>query len=88
MKVQDAIDSYVAARNAAFEANALTVSAAAKAYRAKRELCHAEAQIIHAANEVAKANAAHKEAESMEKWADDAVTRAKAALSTAVQENV
>ena len=70
MKVQDAIDSYVAA------------------YRAKRELCHAEAQVIHATNEVAKANAAHKEAAGMENWADDAVTRAKAALSTAVQENV
>ena len=54
----------------------------------KRELCHAEAQVIHATNEVAKANAAHKEAAGMEKWADDAVTRAKAALSTAVQENV
>ena len=88
MKVQDAIDSYVAARDAAFEANVLTVNAAAKAYRAKRELCHAEAQVIHATNEVAKANAAHKEAAGMENWADDAVTRAKAALSTAVQENV
>ena len=88
MNVKDAVSNYVAARDAAFAANAVTVQTAAKAYRFKRELDHAEAQVTLAIGELAQANADHETAAGMERWANDSVTMAKAALAKAVKDNV
>ena len=88
MNVKDAISNYVAARDAAGAANAVTVNAAAKAYRAKRELDHAEAQVTLAIGELSQANADHEAAAGMEHWANDSVVQAKAALAKAVKDNV
>ena len=86
--IKDAISNYVAARDAALAANAATVQAAARAYRFKRELDHAEAQVLLAIGELAQANADHETAAGMEHWANDSVVQAKAALAKAVKDNV
>jgi hypothetical protein len=88
MNMKDAISSYVAARDAAGAANAVTVQTADKAYRFKRELDHAEAQVLLAAHEYEQARFAHESAAGMEHWANDSVTMAKAALAKAVKDNV
>lgn len=88
MNVKDAISNYVAAREAAFAANAVTVQTADKAYRFRRELDHAEAQVLLAAHEYEQANFAHESAAGMERWANDSLTIAKANLAKAVKDNV
>ena len=88
MNMKDAISNYVAARDAAGAANAVTVKTAEKAYRFKRELDHAEAQVLLAIGELAQANADHEAAAGMEHWANDSVVQAKANLAKAVKDNV
>ncbi len=88
MNMKDAISNYVAARDAAGAANAVTVQAADRAYRFKRELDHAEAQVLLAAHEYEQAKFTHESAAGMEHWANDSVTMAKAALAKAVKDNV
>ena len=86
MKVEDAINNYVAARDAAFAANTVTVQTADKAYQAKRQRDHLEIEAIIAGGKLSQANAAHESAATAEHWANDAVIHAKAALSQAVGE--
>ena len=88
MNVKDAISSYVAAREAAFSANAVTVQTAAKAYQAKRELEYNEAQVLLATDNYEQAKFAHESADGMERWANDSLTIAKANLAKATRDNV
>jgi len=88
MNVKDAVSNYVAARDAALAANAATAQAADKAHQARRELDHREAQVLLAAHENEQAKFAHESAEGMERWANDSVVQAKAALAKAVKDNV
>lgn len=86
--VPDALKSYVAAREAAFAANAVTVQTAAKVTKAKRELEYNEAAVILSTDDFARAVAAYESADSLERWANDSLTLAKAALAKAVKDNV
>jgi hypothetical protein len=88
MNMKDATSKYVAAREAALTANAATVRAADKAYRARRELDHLDAMGLLAADDYEQAKFAHEAAAGMEHWANDSLTMAKAALAKAVKDNV
>jgi major membrane immunogen (membrane-anchored lipoprotein) len=88
ISVEDATNSYIAARDAAFNANALTVEARYKAYGRKLDRDDAEAKFILASNESAKANAAYNAAAGLEQSADKLVVEAKANLAKVVSEAV
>ena len=86
--VQDATDSYLAARNAAFNANDSTVQTRYKFYRAKLNVCDAEAKFILASNEFAIANAAYNAAVNIEQSTDELVNKARGNLAKVVSEAV
>jgi len=88
ISVEDATNSYIAARNAAYNANDSTVQTRHKFYRAKLNVCDAEAKFILASNEFAIANAAYNAAVNIEKSTDELVTKARGNLAKVVSEVV
>ena len=88
ISVEDATNSYLAARNAAFNANDSTVQTRYKFYRAKLNVCDAEAKFILASNEFAIAKAAYDKAVNIEQSTDELVNKARGNLANVVSEAV
>ena len=88
ISVEDATNSYLAARNAAFNANDSTVQTRYKFYRSKLNVCDAEAKFILASNEFAIAKAAYDKAVNIEQSTDELVNIARGNLATVVSEAV